>query len=436
MATAKLVELDKEALFRALAYEPHEGQWAVHRSKAKRRVWIAGVRTGKSLAAAHEALAAAMEPNKRSVGWIVAPTLDLSEKVFREVVIVAAEKLRHRIIELKQHEKRLLLRNLGGGVSELRGKTSDNPTSLLGEGLSWLIVDECARMRPAIWASYLSQRLIDKDGWALFITTPRGRGWLWDLWKRGQPGGDPDYESWTMPSWANPHLRRELIEAERERLPDAVFRQEYGAEWIEGAGTVLRYVRESATGTWQAPVAGEEYFAGLDLAKVADFTALTIMNERHEVVFVDRFNKLDWGLQVARIKTATANYNNAWTFVDSTGAGEPVYEALCAAGVRAEGYVLTSASKNTIVTNLAMLFEKRAIKLPRYELCPTLIDELEGFEYTVTDAGTVKTGAPSGQHDDHVVSLALAAWAIESAPDFSVYELDRETGLISRAAAD
>ncbi len=425
------MRLDKDALFAQLGYVPHEGQQLVHRSKAKRRVLIAGVRTGKSLAAAHEAVAAAMEPKKRSIGWCVGPTLDLADKVYREVVIVVAEHLKHRLVELKQHEKKIVLRNLGGGLSEIRGKTADNPVSLLGEGLDYVIIDEASRMKPAIWYSFLSQRLIDKDGWALLISTPRGRGWLWDLWKRGQPGGDPHYESWTMPSWTNPHLKRELIEAERERLPEAVFRQEYGAEWIEGAGQVLRYVRDAATGEWQDPVKGEEYFGGLDLAKVADFTVLTILNSKREVVFVDRFNKLDWGLQIQRIRAATERYNDAWTLVDSTGAGEPLWEALLAAGVRVEGYPFTNASKNSLVTNLSMLFEKRLITLPRYELCPTLVDELEAFEYTVTDAGTVKTGAPGGMHDDTVVSLALSAWAVTDAPDFTMYEIDMRTGAIT-----
>ncbi len=433
MAKTTLVELDKDALFAQLGYEPHEGQLAVHRSRAKRRVLACGSRWGKSLCAAMEAVAAAMEPRKRSMGWVVAPTLDLSDKVFREIVMVVAERLKHRLVDLKQHEKKIVLRNLGGGLSEIRGKTADNPVSLLGEGLDWVIVDEAARLKPAIWNSFLAQRLIDRDGWALLITTPKGKGWVFDMWKRGQPGGDPDYESWNAPSWQNPHLKRELIEAERERLPEAVFAQELEGRFMEGAGSVFRYVREAATGEWQETKKGEEYFAGLDLAKVNDFTVLTVMNSKREVVFVDRFNKLDWGLQIQRIKAATQRYNDAWTLVDSTGAGEPVFEALCAADVRVEGYPFTTSSKNALITNLSMLFEKRLLTLPRYELCPTLVDELEAFEYTVTDAGTVKTGAPSGQHDDCVVSLALAAFAVTDAPDFTMYMLDPRTGEITRA---
>jgi hypothetical protein len=250
---ATRLELDKDALFAQLGYVPHPGQVAVHRSAAKRRVLACGVRFGKSLCAAMEAVAAAMQPRKRTMGWVVAPTLDLADKVFREIVIVVAEHLKHRLLELKQHEKKIVLRNLSGGISEIRAKTADNPVSLLGEGLDFVIVDEAARLKPAIWNSYLAQRLIDKDGWALLISTPRGKGWFYDMWRAGQ-SADPDYKSWNAPSWQNPHLRRELIEAERERLPEVVFRQEFGAEFLEGAGQVFRFVREAATGVWQEPI--------------------------------------------------------------------------------------------------------------------------------------------------------------------------------------
>jgi len=405
------LEIDREVLFAQLGYEPHDGQRLVHRSKAKRRVLVAGTRTGKSLCAAMEAIAAAMEPKKRSMGWCVGPTLELADKVYREIVIVAAEHLKHRIVELKQHEKKLVLKNLGGGLSEIRAKTADNPVSLLGEGLDWLIVDEAARLKPTIWNSFLSQRLIDKDGWALLISTPKGKGWLWELWKRGQGGKDADYESWQMPSWTNPYLKKELIEAERARLPAAVFAQELAAEFIEGAGSVFRNVRDCATAlSFQEPVRHKRYFAGLDLAKVRDFTVLVILDESRRVVYIDRFNKLDWNLQVGRIKTALDRYNRAEVYVDSTGAGEPIFEDLLQVGCRAEAYHLTAASKSALIDNLALLFERKEIELPRAEVCPELLDELEGFEYSISDSGNVKTGSAPGMHDDLVIGLALAAW--------------------------
>jgi len=362
-----------------------------------------------------EAIAAAMEPRKRAMVWVVAPTLDLADKVYREIGIAVAERLRHRVVEMKAHDKRLVLRNIGGGISEVRAKTADNPVSLLGEGLDFLIVDECARLRPTIWSSYLSQRLIDKDGSALLISTPRGKGFFYDMWRRGQDGRDPHYESWNAPSWQNPHLKRELIDAERERLPERVFAQELGGQFIEGAGAVFRNVRECSTGEWQEPVQGASYYAGLDLAKVEDFSVLVVMNSEREVVWADRFHRLDWNLQEVRIRAAAERFNDATILVDSTGAGEPVYESLLRAGCSVRPYPFTAKSKSALIDNLALMLERRELVLPQAKVWPALIDEMEAFEYSITDSGNVRTSAPGGMHDDTVVALALAAWQLADA---------------------
>lgn len=404
-------EFSKRAFFDLLGYRPHPGQVPLHRSRSHRRVAACGVRWGKTKAAAMEGLAAAMVPAKHTVGWVVGPTYDLASRVFREMAMTVAERLRDRIITFRDHDHYLVIRNLGGGRSEIRAKTAENPTSLLGEGLDFVIIDEAARLKAAIFESYLSQRLLDKRGWALMISTPKGKGWFYDAWRRGQePNRDPDYESWNLPSWSSPFLNRAQIEAERDRLPERVFRQEYGGEFIEGAGQVFRYVRDCARGTLQPPGFREQYFAGLDLAKVEDFTVLVIMNRAREVVFVDRFNRLDWGLQIARIKAATEKYNRAPVYIDSTGVGEPIYEALRTENLNVTAYPFTSRSKAALINELSMMFEKKVIVLPKPELWQVGLDELEAFEYSVTDNGTVRTAAPGGYHDDCVIALALAAF--------------------------
>ncbi len=46
------------------------------------------------------------------------------------------------------------------------------------------------------------------------------------------------YASWSYPSQANPHLPEGTIERERERLPEEVFQQEYGGQFV-GQGLPL-----------------------------------------------------------------------------------------------------------------------------------------------------------------------------------------------------
>ena len=231
-ATTEPVRVSKAAVFRLLGYEPHPGQVLVHRSTASRRVLACGVRWGKTMCAAHEAVAALLEPRERSIGWTVGPTYDLSSRCFDLVARIVEDRLRHRVCELDRRGQRVVLTNLGGGASELRGKSADNPTSLLGEGLDWLVVDEAAQLRADVWENYLGPRLLDRKGWALLMSTPNGSGWFHRMFRRGQKGRDPAFESWASPSAANPHLDRAAIEAERQRLPADVFAQEYEAAFL------------------------------------------------------------------------------------------------------------------------------------------------------------------------------------------------------------
>lgn len=419
--------LDKDAIFHRIGYQPHPGQAPVHASRALRRVLACGVRFGKTTAAAAEAIAAALEPSKRDKprrGWIAAPTYDLCDKAFREIVLTMHERLPFLVKVSREHERLLVVQNLGGGFTEIRGKTAENPVSLLGEGLDFLIVDEAARLKPDIWDRYLSARLVDKQGWALLISTPRGKGWYYDAWRRGQNGRDPMWESWNAPTSTNPHVDARQIEAQRTRIPEGVFRQEYLAEFMEGGGQVFRNVRDVAQIAAPEPYDPEEtYYAGLDLAKTKDYTVLVILDSKLRLVAWDRFHRINWTQQVARVSVKLKDYGEPLCVVDSTGKGEPVYEALREAGVRCIGYPFTSASKAALVNNLAILMERRSITLPTESAWPEMVDEMEAFQYSVTDAGNVSTGAPSGYHDDCVCALMLAAWEARDGGDYEVYEV-------------
>jgi hypothetical protein len=155
----------------------------------------------------------------------------LTDRIYEQVHSILHRRMKHRVVSVVPREHKLVVCNLGGGLSELRAKSADRPASLLGEGLDWLIVDEASRLKPEIWEGHLAQRLIDTNGWALLLSTPRGLGWFYGEYKRGQ-GRDPEYESWAQPSWVNPHIDRDVIEVQRRRLPDDLFRQEFAAEFI------------------------------------------------------------------------------------------------------------------------------------------------------------------------------------------------------------
>src|SRR5690242_17813883 len=184
--TTETARLSRGALFRAFGYTPHSGQMLVHRSKARRRVMACGTRFGKSTCAGMEVCAGLLEPRASTRGWLVAPTYELTQRIWTRVASALQEKTPHRVKEIVPREQRIQVFNLAGGVSELRAKSADRPEGLLGEALDFLVVDEAPMLRDEVWANYLVPRLIDRQGWSLVIGTPNGPGWFHQEFRRGQ----------------------------------------------------------------------------------------------------------------------------------------------------------------------------------------------------------------------------------------------------------
>ena len=229
------LRIDKKKWFGMSNYQPHRGQILLHNSEERFRVIVAGRRWGKSLSAAKEAEAMILTPGTR--GWVVSKTYDLTRKVIREICndLIVKQKLKP---SKKQMTGPIVLEFPWG--SWVEGKSAEHPESLLGEGLDWLIFDECARCQPSIWEQYLRPTLTDREGWALFITTPNGYNWIYDLWKRGNNPEYHDWKSMKSPSWENPYLSREDIEEARRTISAETFMQEYGADFTLLSGRVYK----------------------------------------------------------------------------------------------------------------------------------------------------------------------------------------------------
>ena len=124
--------LNKANLWKILGYSPSESQLAVHNSKARFRVNIQGRRSGKSYSAAKEILPYLLSPGNRI--WVVAPTLDLADKIVREVKLDVITKLKLPIAYKKEISGQLHYMKLAGLNSEISAKSADRAESLVGDG--------------------------------------------------------------------------------------------------------------------------------------------------------------------------------------------------------------------------------------------------------------------------------------------------------------
>jgi hypothetical protein len=76
-----------------------------------------------------------------------------------------------------------------GGRIRLYG--ADNYNRLRGIYLDGVVLDEFADMDPRAWSEVIRPALADRQGWAAFIGTPKGRNAFWELYERAS--GSPDW---------------------------------------------------------------------------------------------------------------------------------------------------------------------------------------------------------------------------------------------------
>lgn len=215
-----VVELDWDEVFEQIGYVPHPGQLKVHQSDARNRVVAAGRRFGKSRIGGTELFPEALvtfqmrqyleDVSQRREFWIVGPEYSDSEKEFR----VLWDLIKRQDVPMDKPGS--YNDPIGGslhlscfqGRFQVHGKSAKHPETLVGEGLSGVVLAEAAKLKERVWTKYIRPTLADFEGWALFSSTPEGKNWFYNLWKMGQDPLYRDWHSWRMPSWYNPNVYR------------------------------------------------------------------------------------------------------------------------------------------------------------------------------------------------------------------------------------
>ena len=173
---------------------------------------------------------------------------------------------------------------------------------------------------------------------------------------------------------------------------------------------MFRRVAEAATLQPQPPIPGRQYAAGVDVAALQDFTVVSVMDvATKQMVHMDRFNRVEYGTLEDRLVAVWQRYKLSNMVVESNAIGQPVIDHLVARGVPVMPFTTSNATKHEIITSLQAAFEHDEIRILND---PTLIAELQAFEMERLPSGLVRYAAPEGMHDDCVMSLAFAWYAV------------------------
>lgn len=206
-------------------------QAKVFNSTARFRVVCAGRRFGKTHLAIATALKTALEAPGRVV-WFVAPSYRQAAQIGWKILksLVPSNNAK------KVNETDLSIELKNGSMIALRG--ADNYDSLRGVGLDGLVLDEFADMQPDAWFEVLRPALSDRQGWALFIGTPKGFNHFHALWTKAfiMDG----WEAFQFTTLQGGRVLPDEIESARAELDPRSFKQEYEASFESMTGLVYQ----------------------------------------------------------------------------------------------------------------------------------------------------------------------------------------------------
>lgn len=208
-------------------------QSIVSKSKTRFKVLVAGRRFGKSWLAMNEIAKAARYPNRNV--WYIGPTYRMCKQIIHDQL--KAELLRVNWVQkINETDLTITLRN--NTKISLRG--AENFDSLRGVSLDYVVFDEFAYIDEKAWTEVIRPTLSNREGAALFITTPYGAAnWAFDLYQRGLDPNEDQWESFSFTTIDGGYVTAAEIEQARRDLDVRTFNQEYLATFESYANRIF-----------------------------------------------------------------------------------------------------------------------------------------------------------------------------------------------------
>ena len=300
--------------------------------------------------------------------------------------------------------------------SNIRFLSAEMGESLRGYTVTGILcIDECCYISDEVfntikpWVDYNKSPI-------LMVSTPYVKeGFFWQYYNYGLEG----VNKVITVDWCDPKFKKEMdkilpperLEEYRKTMPANKFKSEYLGEWLDDEGTVFIQFKDCAKDVQIQP--NDKLFVGIDWAMGGgnDDTAVSIINDKGEQVFLDYFNNLTPTQQIDRIVEDLNPYMRQIVVIqpELNSLGGVLTDNLkerLQGRARIEGFNTTNQSKNELVMDLQTAFEQKTITILND---PKQMRELSFYtaEYN-PKTKNVSYNAPLGLNDDLCIAIMLA----------------------------
>lgn len=202
-------------------YEPRKAFVDFHNRSQRWACIVFHRRGGKTVACVNDLHTRALYTPKKNARYAyIAP-------FYRQAKDVAWMYLKEATTDsaVKVKESELSVELFNGAKITLYG--ADNPDALRGIYLDGVVLDEFGDCRPSLWAEVILPTLTDRQGWATFIGTPKGKNHFYQIREMARKSNGKDWYYLEMKASESGILPgKELAMAKSLMDPDQ-FAQEY-----------------------------------------------------------------------------------------------------------------------------------------------------------------------------------------------------------------
>lgn len=238
---------------------------------------------------------------------------------------------------------------------------ADNPDALRGTYADGVVLDEYAQIKPDVFTEIIRPMLLSRNGWSVFMGTPKGQNAFFDLYNQAQKNAQKEPEVW----WVGTFRADEsgvIAPAELKRIeqqtPTTIFRQEYLCDFTASAENVLipidQVLAASSRSYSTVDIAHAPRVMGVDPARFGDDRSVIFCRQGNKAFTPFVFTHLDNMNLAARVAQQIEQFNPQAVFIDA-GCGGGVIDRL-----RQLGYAVTEVPFGACAARPEQYANKRA----------------------------------------------------------------------------
>lgn len=302
----------------SLGFKPRA--WQTHSLAHRRRfnVEVVHRRGGKTVAKIMRLIDAALQCDKPLPRFAyIAPELKQAKAIAWDYL----KQYTRPIPSMQVNESELWVQFPGLRQARIRIFGADNPDALRGMYFDGVVLDEVADMKPDVWSTIILPALLDRNGWADFIGTPKGINLFSELYFKALK--DPEWFAAIRTVYDTKALSDEEIELARRSMTDAQFRQEFLCDFTAGSSNTLIPVDLVQEASGKHVRLDQYQFAakviGVDVARQGDDRTVIFRRQGLASWAPITLRGADSMAVAGRVAAEMAEWNPDAVFVDGSG---------------------------------------------------------------------------------------------------------------------